>query len=201
MAVSELGIEGDVTSFLKDSEILVLNIPPKLRGVEKEDFVAKTQIIAAAVEASSICKVLLVSSTSVYADCNEIITENTIPHPDSESGRQLLKAEQLLQSKAHFQTTVLRFGGLIGNERHPIRFFSRKKKTSKILMHRLIWFILKIVLASSKALLKTKFGMKRSMPLRHSIRQEKHITPKNPLICIWKSRNSISINHPSGKPF
>ncbi|WP_298222285.1 SDR family oxidoreductase [Flavobacterium sp.] len=127
ISVSELGIEGDMISFLKDSEILILNIPPKLRGVEKEDFVAKINRIAAAVEASSIRKILLVSSTSVYSDLNEIITENIIPQPDSESGRQLLKAEQLLQNNPNFQITVLRFGGLIGNERHPIRFLAGRK--------------------------------------------------------------------------
>ncbi|WP_309640033.1 SDR family oxidoreductase [Flavobacterium sp.] len=125
--VSGEGIEGDVTSFLKNAEILIINIPPKLRGDVKENFVAKVQNIMAAVEASTIKKVLFVSSTSVYPDCNETITEVTIPEPDSESGLQLFQAEQLLQNNHHFQTTVVRFGGLIGNDRHPIRFLAGRK--------------------------------------------------------------------------
>lgn len=127
IAVSTEGIEGDVASFLKDSEILILNIPPKLRGVAKEDFVAKVQNIILALEKSTIKKVVFVSSTSVYSDENQIIREDTIPHPDSESGKQLLQAEQLLQSNPKFQTTIIRFGGLIGNERHPIKFLAGRK--------------------------------------------------------------------------
>lgn len=125
--VSSEGIEGDFTSFLKDSEILILNIPPKLRGVEKEDFVAKVQNIVSEVAHSSIKKVIFVSSTSVYSDDNQVIDEEIIPEPDSESGKQLLQAELLLQSNVEFETTIIRFGGLIGNERHPITFLAGRK--------------------------------------------------------------------------
>ena len=60
----------------------------------------------------------------MYSDDNKTITENTIPNPDTESGIQLLEAEQLLQSNKNFQTTVIRFGGLIGEDRHPIQFLA-----------------------------------------------------------------------------
>ncbi len=125
--VSSDRIEGDVTSFLDHTGILIINIPPKLRGAYKENFVNKIYKIVAAVETSKISKVLFVSSTSVYPDRNETITEETNPQPDSESGLQLLEAEKLLQNKRCFQTTVVRFGGLIGNERHPIRFLAGRK--------------------------------------------------------------------------
>jgi nucleoside-diphosphate-sugar epimerase len=121
------GIEGNIHSFLKDSEILILNIPPKLRGDAQDNFVDKVRNIIAAVEASTVAKVLFVSSTSVFPDTNETITESTIPKPDSESGLQLFQAEQLLNSNNNFQTTVVRFGGLIGENRHPIHFLSGRK--------------------------------------------------------------------------
>lgn len=127
LSVTSDGIEGNIHSFLKDSEILILNIPPKLRGDAKEHFVAKVQNIITAVEASTVTKVLFVSSTSVFPDSNETITESTIPKPDSESGLQLLASEQLLKSNNHFQSTVVRFGGLIGENRHPIHFLSGRK--------------------------------------------------------------------------
>jgi nucleoside-diphosphate-sugar epimerase len=76
------------------------------------------------IEKSSVEKVLFVSSTSVYADENVIVTEETPPQPETESGRQLLQSEQLLQNNTHFKTTIVRFGGLIGEDRHPIRFLS-----------------------------------------------------------------------------
>jgi nucleoside-diphosphate-sugar epimerase len=116
-----------IENFLKNSEILIIDIPPKLRGDSSENFVAKIQNIIPFIEKSSVEKVIFVSSTSVYADDNSIITEDTKPNPDTESGKQLLEAEQLLQSNSNFQTTILRFGGLIGEDRHPIKFLAGRK--------------------------------------------------------------------------
>ncbi len=79
------------------------------------------------IEKSSVEKVLFVSSTAVYQDDNKVVNETTESHPETESGKQLLQAEQLLQTNSHFQTTVVRFGGLIGEDRHPIYFLSGKK--------------------------------------------------------------------------
>ena len=116
-----------IENFLKNSEILIIDIPPKLRGDSGENFVAKIQNIIPFIEKSSVEKVIFVSSTSVYSDNNSIITEETKPNPDTESGKQLLEAEQLLQSNSNFQTTILRFGGLIGDDRHPIKFLAGRK--------------------------------------------------------------------------
>ena len=51
----------------------------------------------------------------------------TIPNPDTESGKQLLEAEKVLQNNSNFTTTVIRFGGLIGEDRHPIKFLAGKE--------------------------------------------------------------------------
>ena len=116
-----------IENFLENSEILIIDIPPKLRGDSGENFVAKIQNIIPFIEKSSVEKVIFVSSTSVYSDNNSIITEETKPNPDTESGKQLLEAEHLLQSNSNFQTTILRFGGLIGDDRHPIKFLAGRK--------------------------------------------------------------------------
>lgn len=120
-------IEGNLDLFLSNSDVLIIDIPPKLRGDSKENFVTKIQNIIPFIEKSSVEKVIFVSSTSVYADDNSIITEETIPNPDTESGKQLLEAEQLLQNNSNFQTTIVRFGGLIGEDRHPIKFLAGRK--------------------------------------------------------------------------
>ena len=122
--LSDVTIEGEIASFLKNSEILIIDIPPKLRGNSSENFVGKIQNLIPFIENSSVKKVLFVSSTSVYSDDNKTITEETIPNPDTESGKQLLEAEQLLKSNKKIQTTVIRFGGLIGEDRHPIKFLA-----------------------------------------------------------------------------
>lgn len=122
--LSETEIKGEINSFLKNSEILIIDIPPKLRGVSSESFVKKIQNLIPFIEKSTVKKVVFISSTSVYADDNSIITEATKPNPDNESGKQLLEAETLLLSNTNFKTTVIRFGGLIGKNRHPIHFLA-----------------------------------------------------------------------------
>lgn len=123
----EDSIEGNIDLFLSYSEVLIIDIPPKLRGNSSENFVTKIQNIIPFIEKSSVEKVIFVSSTSVYSDDNSIITEETKPNPDTESGKQLLEAEQLLQKNSNFQTTIVRFGGLIGEDRHPIKFLAGRK--------------------------------------------------------------------------
>ena len=119
-------IIGDIETFLIDSEILIIDIPPKLRGISNESFVDKIKTLLPYIEKSSVKNVLFVSSTSVYADENRIITEETTSNPETESGKQLLQSEQFLQKNTKFKTTILRFGGLIGEDRHPIHSLSKK---------------------------------------------------------------------------
>ena len=142
IALSENKIEGEVTNFLDNSNILIIDVPPKLRGSNKDpstvlrkSFVSKIENLIPFIEKSSAEKVLFISSTSVYGDSSSLdcaredslgVTEETIPNPETESGKQLLEAEQLLQSNPNFKTIVLRFGGLIGEDRHPVRFLSGK---------------------------------------------------------------------------
>ena len=122
--IGENGINGNVDKFLEQSQILIINIPPKLRGNSSENFVSKITNILPFIEKVGIKKVLFVSSTSVFSDENSVVTEETNPNPDTESGKQLLECEKLLQNNSHFETTILRFGGLIGEDRHPIHFLA-----------------------------------------------------------------------------
>ena len=124
IALSEDETVGNLNDFLDNSKILIIDVPPKLRGSEKENFVSKIRNLIPFIEKSSVEKVLFISSTSVYGEDNLIVTEETELNPDTESGKQLVQAEQLLQSNPNFKTTILRFGGLIGEDRHPIKFLA-----------------------------------------------------------------------------
>lgn len=125
--LSETEIKGEIDSFLATSEILIIDIPPKLRSASSESFVKKIQNLIPFIEKSKIEKVVFISSTSVYADNNSVVTEATKPNPNTESGKQLAQAENLLQGNPNFKTTVIRFGGLIGKDRHPIHFLAGRK--------------------------------------------------------------------------
>ena len=129
ITVSSEGIQGNLNDFLNDSEILIIDIPPKLKSDTNENFVAKIQNLVLEIEKYSIKKVLFISSTSVYSDTENIpvITEEDIPNPDTESGRQLFESENLLLNNPKFSTTILRFGGLIGEDRHPVKFLSGRE--------------------------------------------------------------------------
>lgn len=127
-------ITGAIEDFLDGSETLVIDIPPQLRGknsdssiVGEKVFVEKIKTLIPYIEKSTVKNVLFVSSTSVYGDANGTIIEETIPKPDTESGKQLSEVESLLQNNPNFKTTILRFGGLIGEDRNPIHFLAGKE--------------------------------------------------------------------------
>lgn len=120
-------VVGEMDRFLDGSTTLIIDIPPKLRGNSTEDFVGKIQNLIPHLENSTLKNVLFISSTSVYGENNTIITEETTTNPDTEGGRQLVKAEALLQKNSHFKTTILRFGGLIGEDRNPVKFLSGRE--------------------------------------------------------------------------
>lgn len=124
IALESHGVIGAIEDFLQGSKTLIIDIPPKLRGINKEDFIGKIQLLIPHIEKSTVENVLFISSTSVYGDENDNVTEETELNPDSEGGRQLAIVEKLLQMNTHFKTTVLRFGGLIGEDRNPIRFLA-----------------------------------------------------------------------------
>lgn len=125
--LSETEIRGEINSFLENSEILIIDIPPKLRSISSENFVKKIQNLIPFIEKSTVEKIIFISSVSVYGDDNSIITEATKLQPDTESGKQLVEAENLLQSNSNFKTSIVRFGGLIGENRHPIHFLAGRQ--------------------------------------------------------------------------
>lgn len=128
LRITPQGITGNVHEILSESDVLVLNIPPGIRKNPAHNHLAQIKNLIPYIEASQIKKVLFVSSTSVYADEETFpeITEGTVPNPQSESGKQLLMVEKLLKANSGFNTTVVRFAGLFGDDRHPAIHLSGK---------------------------------------------------------------------------
>ncbi len=108
------------------TDVLFICIPPNRRAGQQSDFSAKIAHIANAAKLNKVNQVVFISSTAVYGDINEEITELTVARPETESGRAILEAEKLLSSQQAFTSTIIRFGGLIGPEREPGRFFAGK---------------------------------------------------------------------------
>ncbi|WP_394973972.1 NAD-dependent epimerase/dehydratase family protein [uncultured Croceitalea sp.] len=125
--LNEDKIEGDIESFLSELHILIVNIPPRLRENKKSSYSAKIKLLLTEIEKTTIKNIVFVSSTSVYGNLEGNVTEDSIPKPETDSGKQLLQCEQLLLQNKTFSTAVIRFGGLIGEDRHPITKLSGKK--------------------------------------------------------------------------
>lgn len=124
----EEGIQGDVTSFLNDAEILIIDIPPGLRNDPKENFIAKIGRLKEKIDRSRIQHLIFVSSTSVFEDRETmpVYTEDDEPNGTRINSEQLKEAEQLLHSDV-FKTSIIRFGGLLGPGRHPVNYLSGRK--------------------------------------------------------------------------
>jgi len=97
---------------------MLITVPPQ-PGQPAAAQVAQYQRLAERLRDSGVRHVLYVSSTSVYAETNDVVTEATPTAPQKPGGQVVQALEQVLQQEPAFQTTVLRFGGLIGYDRLP----------------------------------------------------------------------------------
>jgi len=112
---------------LLETDVLVISIPPRLRADGGTAYLAQLQTLIKAMLDSPIRKVLFISSTSVYNDLNQIVTEtdDMLTKP-SDPGYTLLQAERLFQEREEWLTTIVRFAGLVGEDRSPGRFMAGK---------------------------------------------------------------------------
>ena len=110
-----------------ECDVLIISIPPKLKKGEASAYLPKVRRIIQTVLHFNIKKIIYISSTGVYGDHSQTVTELDDPMPDTESGNVLLEAEKLFRQESAFKTTIIRFGGLVGPGRHPGRFFAGKK--------------------------------------------------------------------------
>jgi len=121
-------IDGDITSFLENLDVLILNVPPKLRATNasNENYVKKMQLLHTAIKETKLKKIVFTSSTSVYGDINGDVTEKTTPLPVTESGKQILASENIFTKDNDLNVAIVRFAGLIGPERQPVISLSKK---------------------------------------------------------------------------
>jgi nucleoside-diphosphate-sugar epimerase len=114
-------IEGDNIAQFLDSEILIICIPPRAGKYGDSFHVQQIQSLIAHLSASAIKSIIYTSSTSVYPELNQELTEDspTLEH------HPLVQVENLL-TKLPQNTTILRCGGLMGEERIPAKYFQGK---------------------------------------------------------------------------
>ncbi|EEF79044.1 Rossmann-fold NAD(P)-binding domain-containing protein [Methylophaga thiooxydans] len=103
-----------------NTDSLIINITNK-NGVSFERLISTLR-------KSPIKHVLFVSSSSVYQNLNRAVTEDEgVEDPDS----ALFQIENCFKNETAFETTIVRFSGLIGPNRHPGRFFRNGKQVQQ----------------------------------------------------------------------
>ena len=124
--ITEKGIIGDIDSFLDEIDVLIINIPPKIKSLPSENYSKKIQLIANKAEKRLIDKIIFISSTSVYGSNQGKINSSTNPIPSSKNGVEILQSEKIISKNKN--CTIIRFGGLIGNNRHPVYSLTKKNQ-------------------------------------------------------------------------
>jgi nucleoside-diphosphate-sugar epimerase len=115
---------GGTTEHLEffQTDTLIISIPPRRKSGQTDVYLAQINNVVQEVLKGSISNVLFISSTSVYADGDRIVTEL-----DADPTSYLVEAENILRNQTKFKTTVVRFGGLVGPGRNPGKFLAGKK--------------------------------------------------------------------------
>jgi nucleoside-diphosphate-sugar epimerase len=97
------------------ADIIVINIPPFINQMEwfkSWPIEKKTHVI-------------FISSTSVYGEIEGTVDEKTPTQPDTGNAKYLLEEEKWIATFENY--TIIRFGGLIGADRHPGKYLSGRK--------------------------------------------------------------------------
>lgn len=116
---------------LLDADVLVVNIPPKA-GQNGDTFhPEQMRLLAQAVAPSRVGHVIYVSSTSVYPELNREMFEADVVTPEQSAAPRLVAAEQhWLALSAQKKITVVRCGGLMGEQRIPGKYVAGKQVDS-----------------------------------------------------------------------
>lgn len=115
-----------------DTDILIVNIPPSFpRKGDASDFLKRIENIISHIKAAKISNVIFTSSTSVYGNQDELITESTETQPVTNRAKALVTAENMFINEKKIKPNILRIGGMVGENRHPGKFFSPERGKQK----------------------------------------------------------------------
>ncbi len=120
--------EGKNFQSLFDTDILFVNIPPRTRVMPESFHPEQVKFIKEMAIQAKVPWIIFVSSTSVYPDKGQVAKESDVIGRKEEGNHTILKAEQILSAGSPpYDLTIIRFGGLLGIDRIPGKYFSGKK--------------------------------------------------------------------------
>ncbi|UXI02265.1 NAD-dependent epimerase/dehydratase family protein [Photobacterium sp. TY1-4] len=125
LPLSAAKVESDAElARLLAADVLVIAIPPGRQAGADTAFVTNVKSLSRAAQAQGCQRVIFISTTSVYGEVSGRIDESTPPQPNTTSGRAHHALEQWLRTQWQQNLVVLRFSGLIGPHRHPVKYLA-----------------------------------------------------------------------------
>ena len=117
---------------LFQSEILVVNIPPRSRSGNGAFHLEQIKYLRSLIDNSPIQQVIFVSSTGVYPEVpsEKKYGEEFLLSLENTGNDTIFRAEQLIEKDRKYDLTIVRFGGLLGDDRVPGKYFSGKENVA-----------------------------------------------------------------------
>lgn len=123
----EINADPDDLSALFDVDALVINIPPSQYFFSAENYVIGVQNLVNEALLHNIHHIIFISSTSVFAQVSGEFDENSTPTPENATSKALVELENWLLQLNNIDCDIVRFGGLVGDDRHPVYSLSGKE--------------------------------------------------------------------------
>lgn len=120
-------VKGENLKSFFECDYLVINIPPQGKDNVEEFHLSQIKSVIEQLNNSLCRKIIFISSTSVYGNNNSEVNEDDPAQPETDSGKALVKVEEYLRSEKNIEVTIIRFGGLIGEDRNPANYFAGRK--------------------------------------------------------------------------
>ncbi len=113
--------------FLNGFDLLIYTIPPSSR--EKYSELSRL-FLEKVLEINPHVIIVYTSSTSVYGNEERDVDEQSLINPSSASAKKIAELEQYIQ-QSFKEWAIFRLGGLVGDERHPVKYLSGRSIVPK----------------------------------------------------------------------
>ena len=105
-------------------DALIITLPPS--RFSSQQYCEYLAFLANQAKKQGVQHVLFTSSTSVFPDISGQFDEGSQLSAETEMGKTLMQAEQCLFQSGISHCDILRLAGLIGKQRHPVKFLAGK---------------------------------------------------------------------------
>ena len=123
----EINADPDDVSALLDVDSLIINIPPSQYFFDLNQYVEGVQNLVNEALLQGVSHIIFISSTSVFPEISAHFDESVTPQPSSDIGRALVEIENGLAQMQDIDCDIIRFAGLVGNDRHPVYSLAGKQ--------------------------------------------------------------------------